>query len=54
MASNEEEALDAAIKALDQEHQILDQAPTESQLLGPFSIICLFLNRTTGKLVFAF
>jgi hypothetical protein len=54
MASNEERALDDALEALDQQHQILDQAPAESQLLGPFSIVCLFLNRTIGKLVFAF
>jgi hypothetical protein len=33
---------------LDEDHQRVDRAPDENQLLGPFTVVCLFLNRTIG------
>lgn len=33
---------------LDEDHQRVDRAPDENQLLGPFTVVCLFFNRTIG------
>jgi len=40
-----------AIESLDTDHQRIDEAPTIRQRLGPFTVVCLVLNRTIGKFI---
>ena len=50
MATFDQVEFEDILKDLDEDHQRVDRAPTESQLLGPFTVMCLFLNRTIGML----
>lgn len=50
MATFDQVEFEEILKDLDEDHQRVDRAPPESQLLGPFTIVCLFLNRTIGAL----
>ena len=36
----------------DENHQRIDEAPTTNQRLGRFTVVCLILNRTIGKVHF--
>jgi hypothetical protein len=36
----------------DENHQRIDEAPTINQRLGRFTVVCLILNRTIGKVHF--
>lgn len=49
MAAFDQEEFEEVLKDLDDEHQRIDRAPSTDELLGPFSVICLFLNRTIGE-----
>ena len=48
MATFDQVEFEDILKDLDEDHQRVDRAPTQSQLLGPFTVVCLFLNRTIG------
>lgn len=50
MATFDQVEFEDILKDLDEDHQRVDRAPVETQLLGPFTIMCLFLNRTIGML----
>lgn len=50
MADFDQEDYQNALNAPDQENQAVDKAPRLRQRLGPFTIVCLVLNRTIGKL----
>lgn len=50
MATFDQAEFDEVLRDLDEHHQRVDRAPTQKQLLGPFTIVCLFLNRTIGVL----
>jgi hypothetical protein len=40
---------DRALDNVDEGHQRIDAAPTVPQQLGPFTVVCLVLNRTIGE-----
>jgi len=42
-----------ALAAINDDHQIVDEAPTKSQLLGRFTVVCLIMNRTIGKFTYS-
>ena len=52
MADFDAEDWDQAVEEVrhDENHQRIDQAPTINQRLGPFTVVCLILNRTIGKI----
>jgi hypothetical protein len=50
MAAFDQVEFEDVLKDLDNDHQRIELAPTKSQLLGPFTVVCLFLNRTIGVL----
>ncbi|KAF1814073.1 hypothetical protein P152DRAFT_481226 [Eremomyces bilateralis CBS 781.70] len=52
MAAFDQVEFEDVLRDLDEGHQRVDRAPSTSELLGPFSIICLFLNRTIGSGIF--
>ncbi|KAI9711864.1 MAG: hypothetical protein M1820_002009 [Bogoriella megaspora] len=43
------EELDKANKDYDEHKQRIEVAPSESQMLGPFTVVCMVINRTIGS-----
>lgn len=52
MACFDQADYDRAIDDLDESSQRIDVAPTVPQRLGPFTVVCLVLNRTIGSGIF--
>jgi amino acid transporter len=52
MSALTREQLDHAIQAYNEEVQRVDIGPTTDELIGPFTIVCLVMNRTIGSGIF--
>jgi hypothetical protein len=51
MADFDDEDWENEVENIDFHHQNIDRAPDAEQLLGPWTVIALMLNRTIGMLL---